>query len=271
MHPKKITFFFAGLVFFAIQLTFIQVSDARAGREIKGSCQEKVFLAGAATSNITPSLNGGRDGSWSSTRYDHIHDELHARCLVLDDGETRLAFVVVDLVGLGHEIVNEAKRRIEKETNIPKENVIISATHNHSVIFQHLGSPPFNDYQEFKIRRITDAVRTAIRNLEPARIGWGVGSVPQHLFVRRWIMSTPQPDPFGGQEKARMNPVLVIPIWLNRRACLIPMFHLFLFNRKTADPLLYLQTIPFIMYLWVLMAIYQQVIFRFLQIISGNC
>ena len=30
----------------------------------------------------------------------HVHDELHARCLVLDDGKTMLAFVVCDLLGM---------------------------------------------------------------------------------------------------------------------------------------------------------------------------
>src|SRR5690606_8959010 len=43
---------------------------------------------------------------------------------------------------------------------------------------------------------------------EPARIGWGVGSVPEHVFVRRWFMKdgSPVPNPYGGEDKVRMNP-----------------------------------------------------------------
>ncbi|MCX5739872.1 MAG: hypothetical protein NTZ61_15515, partial [Proteobacteria bacterium] len=55
------------------------------------------FRAGAATSNITPSLGGKIVGDFVQFPATNVHDELHARCLVLDDGETRLALVVCDL------------------------------------------------------------------------------------------------------------------------------------------------------------------------------
>src|SRR4029450_8035965 len=49
------------------------------------------FRAGAATSNITPPIGGNIVGGFSPAPSTHIHDELHARCLVLDDGKTKLA------------------------------------------------------------------------------------------------------------------------------------------------------------------------------------
>ena len=56
--------------------------------------------------------------------------------------------------------------------------------------------------------RIVDGVRRAIRNLEPARIGWGVGREPGQVFNRRWKMKpgTPLPNPFGGEDQVLMNP-----------------------------------------------------------------
>ncbi len=56
--------------------------------------QAKVFKAGAATSNITPRLGSAIVGGWSAPPSTHIHDELHARAIVLDDGLRRLAIVV---------------------------------------------------------------------------------------------------------------------------------------------------------------------------------
>lgn len=57
------------------------------------------FQAGAATSNITPPLGlnivGGPSGPTT-----HVHDELQVRCLVLDDGKTRLALAVCDLISI---------------------------------------------------------------------------------------------------------------------------------------------------------------------------
>jgi hypothetical protein len=56
--------------------------------------------AGAATSNITPDIGGEVVGGFTPYPAEHIHDELHARCLVLDDGKTKLALIVCDLLGL---------------------------------------------------------------------------------------------------------------------------------------------------------------------------
>ncbi|MEQ1853805.1 MAG: hypothetical protein ABMA01_19695, partial [Chthoniobacteraceae bacterium] len=56
--------------------------------------------AGAATSNITPELGTGIVGGFVPFPATHVHDELHARCLVLDDGRTKLALVVCELLGM---------------------------------------------------------------------------------------------------------------------------------------------------------------------------
>jgi hypothetical protein len=47
-----------------------------------------------------------------------------------------------------------------------------------------------------------------VNNLEPARIAWGSGQVPQHVFNRRWLLKegVTNPNPFGGLDRAVMNP-----------------------------------------------------------------
>ena len=57
----------------------------------------KVFRAGAFAQDITPakfpiSVNGGMQDRQAKG----FHDRLHARCLVLDDGTTKIAIVVCD-------------------------------------------------------------------------------------------------------------------------------------------------------------------------------
>ena len=64
----------------------------------------RVFRAGAATSNITPPLGEGIVGNFEIPPATYVHDELHARCLVLDDGTTKLVFVVVDSVSVNREV-----------------------------------------------------------------------------------------------------------------------------------------------------------------------
>src|SRR5262245_53704055 len=72
------------------------------------------FQAGAATSNITPPIGEEIIGGFVPSPSKHIHDELHARCLVLDDGRTKLAMVVCDLLGV-HRVVSDAARKLITE------------------------------------------------------------------------------------------------------------------------------------------------------------
>ena len=180
--------------------------------------QTKVFRAGASLSNITPDLGDGIVGNFGTPPpATHIHDQLNARALVLDDGTTRLVIVVADNVGINREVFDEAKRIIHESTNLPKDHMLMSATHTHSGTSAggqgekrrgwNVGKP-LDSYQTFLARRIADGVQVAINNLEPARIGWGVGQVPQHVFNRRWKLKpgTPNLSPFGTQEEVRMNP-----------------------------------------------------------------
>jgi hypothetical protein len=165
------------------------------------------FRAGAAASNITPPLGEPIVGGWTPTPAGHVHDELHARCLALDDGTTRLVFVTCDNVGIPREVFDEARRLVEKETGLPGANLLLSSTHTHSATSAR-GDQLQGEYAKFLVRRIADGVRRAIRNLEPARIGRGSVQAPEHLFNRRYFLKpgTPIPDPFGGEDRVLMNP-----------------------------------------------------------------
>ncbi len=139
-----------------------------------------------------------------------IHDETHARSIVLDDGQTRLAIVVADLCMVSRETLDEAKQRAHEYTDIPVENMLMSATHTHSAgtacsVFQ---SDPDEDYLAFFSERMADAVIRANNHLAPARIGWVVGEEPSEVHNRRWRMKpgTELPNPFGGQDQVLMNP-----------------------------------------------------------------
>jgi hypothetical protein len=173
------------------------------------------LLAGAATSNITPELGGDIVGGFLPFPATHIHDELHARCLVLDDGQTRLALVVCDLLGLHRSLSLEARRLIEAETGIPASNVLISGTHTHSATNamstwprSYVSDMELNPYQRFVARRVADGVRRALQLLRPAEIAFGRVNAPEHVHNRRWHMKdgTAPPNPFGQIDRVKMNP-----------------------------------------------------------------
>src|SRR5207248_6108482 len=61
-----------------------------------------------------------------------VHDDLHAKAIVIVSGEQRVALVACDLVGIPPAVIEEARELIESGTGIPGANVMISATHSHT-------------------------------------------------------------------------------------------------------------------------------------------
>lgn len=162
-----------------------------------------VFRAGAATSNITPSIGSYGAARSSRTQATHVHDELHARCLVLDDGQAKLAIVVCDLRHMSADVAANAKQIIEQSTGIPPECVLISATHTHTssgVRLEEIEGLPYYDYSAFLTRRIADGVLRAANQLEPARIGWGVAEEPTQVFNRRWFLQASRGPIYGAHD-----------------------------------------------------------------------
>lgn len=168
--------------------------------------------AGAFAQDVTPtkfpiSVNGGM----SDRKAMNAHDPLHARCLVLDDGKTKIALVVVDSCMVPRDLMDAAKALAEKRTGIPAANILISATHTHTAptvagVFQ---SDPDADYVEYLKLKIADGIEKAHANLAPAKIGYGGEREPNQVFNRRWKMKagTMNLDPFGSTaDKVKMNP-----------------------------------------------------------------
>ncbi|MCZ7638180.1 MAG: hypothetical protein M5U12_20345 [Verrucomicrobia bacterium] len=77
------------------------------------------FQAGAAAVNVTPNLGTAVNGGVGPGRALHVHDDLFAKALVLDDGQTRLAWVVVDTCLVDREVFDIAKRLVVQHTGIP--------------------------------------------------------------------------------------------------------------------------------------------------------
>ena len=198
---------------FAVALMLILAARSPLAHRAYGADAPRVFRAGAATSNITPPLGGKIVGGWKPIEATHIHDELHARCLVLDDGTTRLVIVLCDNLGLPREVYDAAKIIVQEKTGIPVDHMMMASTHTHSAVSalspnRLVPANPLSDYQQFIVTRIADGVRRAVNNLEPARIAWGRAEEPTQVFNRRWFMKpgVPVPNPFGGEDQVRMNP-----------------------------------------------------------------
>jgi neutral ceramidase len=173
------------------------------------------FRAGAAKVDITPrQWPVQMIGSFRERLADKAHDPLHARAIVLDDGRTRLAIVIVDNCLIGRNYIDHAKVLAAKRTKIRADRMLVAATHTHT-------APPGKDrrtnrddqqhraYFKQLVEGIAEAIVRAEKNLAPAELAHGVALVPEEVFNRRWHMKPGgiAVNPFGFKtDIARMNP-----------------------------------------------------------------
>jgi neutral ceramidase len=168
--------------------------------------------AGAFAQDVTPTkFPISVNGNMTDVQAKGANDPLHARCLVLDDGSTKLAIVVVDSCMIPREVVLDAKAQATKRTGIPADHILISATHTHSAptvtgVFQ---SDPVADYVKFLAAKIAEGIQTAHDRRAPARIGFGRARDETQVFNRRWKREHEliPADPFGNTtDRVQMNP-----------------------------------------------------------------
>jgi len=179
----------------------------------------KQFRAGAFAADITPDwfpivVNGGFQPHYAQK----ANDPLHARCLVLDDGQAQIAIVVVDSCVMDRALHDEAKQLAEKQTGIPASRIFMSTTHCHSApaAVGALGTDPDERYRKFLPGKIAEGIAEAKKNLAPAEIGWAVGGLPGVPQSRRWIARPDKikEDPFGEKTtRATMHPGYRNPDW----------------------------------------------------------
>ncbi|MFO0869883.1 MAG: LamG domain-containing protein [Pirellulales bacterium] len=160
------------------------------------------FRAGAAVVDVTPTqfpvlVNGGMV-SHSATK---VKTPLHARALVLADGRERLAIVVVDSCMLPRPLCDEIKQLAASQTQIRPDRILLSATHTHSAAAAMgcLGTDADPQYVPLLRIKVAEAIVAAERNLQPARIGWGVANAAEYTALRQWVRRPDrlEKDPFG--------------------------------------------------------------------------
>ncbi|MFN3153303.1 MAG: hypothetical protein ACE37C_26135, partial [Bremerella sp.] len=155
---------------------------------------------GAASVDITPQafpvlINGGFYSRQGEPK------DIHARAIVLDDGETRIAIVVTDSCMLPKDLVDSAKQLAAQRAKIRPDHMLISATHTHTApsSMGALGTDADPTYVPYLRIKLAEAILEAEKNLQPAQVGWGSTDANEFTALRRWILRPGQEreDPFG--------------------------------------------------------------------------
>lgn len=165
---------------------------------LSGHATAAELKVGAAAVSLTPPAGIGMAGYYHERAQDGSLDELQAKAMVLDDGTTRAAVVVCDLISMPAWIATEARRLIRERTAIPGSNVLIAATHTHTAPVLHRewsrdsfdggDKPVARDYSRSLPGRIAEAVAQADGRRQPARLSVARGQEPDLARNRRFWM-----------------------------------------------------------------------------------
>ena len=170
------------------------------------------FRAGAAAVDITPAkLPAIIAGGFLEGRAEKISDPLYVRCIVLDDGKTKIAFAIVDTCMMSQSLIDDAKQQASTQCGIPVDHLMVSATHTHSApaAMACLGTRQDKDYAASLPAKIAAGIVAAVKTLQPAKIGWASIDDWEHTHNRRWIRKPEKRiiDPFGNATVlANMHP-----------------------------------------------------------------
>lgn len=143
---------------------------------------------GLAEVNITPPLAMQIPGYGAKERLSTgVKDELFAKAMVVEAGETVLAFIVLDIISLELEPNRNIRRRVSAHTGIPEEQVMVSCTHTHTGPPRPLDDDALSYYPVLEAKA-ADAAIIAFHRRESAKIGFGRGHEDTIAFNRRFFM-----------------------------------------------------------------------------------
>ncbi|MDD4109396.1 MAG: neutral/alkaline non-lysosomal ceramidase N-terminal domain-containing protein [Prolixibacteraceae bacterium] len=158
---------------------------------------ETSIKVGVGETVITPSENMQMAGFSRSQVSAGVHDDLHARSLVVEDqsGNT-VVLMSVSLIGVSRQIADRIREGITKQTGVAGDNVIISATHTHSGPSVGRRDEDSPSYEKFVIEQCIESAVLAWKNRQPGRIG----IEPAEVFElgrnrRRLLYGGVHPDP----------------------------------------------------------------------------
>ncbi len=177
------------------------------------TAQSGEVRVGAAAVPITPAAGIPMAGYYSERGAQGIHDDLYAKAIVIDAGGRSAAMVALDLISTPRELVEQARKEIEKTTQILGADVLISATHSHTGPVIDRKSPFGGQsdrvvaYLDTLPSKIAEAVRLAESKKASAIVRAAVGREDSIAFNRRFHMT----DGSVGWNPGKLNPRIIKP------------------------------------------------------------
>ncbi|MGC8971680.1 MAG: neutral/alkaline non-lysosomal ceramidase N-terminal domain-containing protein [bacterium] len=167
------------------------------------------ILVGAYEVDITPPLGIDLAGYFNIRKADKILDNLYAKTVVLKTETNEVAISSCDLCVIPRELVLKIRELASIWSNIPKDNIMISATHTHTgpVTTGLLAGEIDQTYIDVMARRVATSISMAKKNLKEAIVKVGKGKEDSIVFNRRYLMK----DGSVITNPGKLNPDIVKP------------------------------------------------------------
>jgi hypothetical protein len=160
--------------------------------------------AGLAEIEITPPIGYRMDGYFTERLSTGVKDPLKAKALVFQQGNTRIALVVCDVIGLPQALTAEVRARAAARTGIPAAHIAVTGTHTHTgPLFAGERARLFSDraaaahgsdplatvnYPETLRARLVDVIVAANADVSPASLEFVAATEDRVSFNRRYHM-----------------------------------------------------------------------------------
>ncbi|WP_206107740.1 hypothetical protein [Paludisphaera rhizosphaerae] len=164
---------------------------------------EAPLKAGVARRVVTPPVRVPyltSSAQATNAPFGGVHDDLHARALVLDGGRNSLALLTVDsigydnaLLGPGRDFTRELRERVAAKTGLEPGSILLAASHTHSAP-ETIGLTPFRDVAgvpDWIESHLNDLVATVVEAWErrvPVRARFGSRRVDEVARYRRIVL-----------------------------------------------------------------------------------
>lgn len=154
---------------------------SKAGRSLR---------VGTAETDITPLLGVSLAGHFADRKASEVESPLKSKAVVLDNGETIVAIVALDLISIAAGEVEKIRQLASQTTGLSPDNILIACTHTHTGPATRSSHAVQRDeeYCQWLVRRVADSIQLAWGRRQPARLAWGQGEQHDLIFCRRYRM-----------------------------------------------------------------------------------
>ena len=129
---------------------------------------------GVCKVDITPKIGCQMIGYMPDVLSEEVHDNLDATAFVFQSGENKAVLICSAVCAIDKKLGDVVRERIEKETGIPVENIMVSAIHTHSGPATAI-DVDWDYCDNIYIPQVMEAIKQASANMQAVKVGYACG------------------------------------------------------------------------------------------------